>query len=202
MTTTRAVFFFIDDAHFLCGVTAAVADHDGDGKPELLVAAGIGGGPRVAVFDGETLFSTAVGLAPPKMVNDFYAFGGDDAGRLRNGVTVSAADLNADGRQDLIFGAGAGGARRVLGIDGAQFLNGEMVAVVNFFVGNDGTSRAGVHVEVKDVDQDGRPDLVVGRGPQLRIYDGERLSSGNGQEPGVLRDVIVFADGSEGIFVG
>lgn len=198
----HADFFGIEDDSFRGGATTAIADLDGDGIPDLIVAAGEGGGPRVAVFDGETLLSKDVGLAPPKMMNDFFAFGGDDSGRMRNGVTVSAADLNGDGRQDLIFGAGPGGARRILGIDGAQFANGKTTTVVNFFVGNDEVSREGVQVSVKDVNQDGLPDLVVGRGPQLRIYDGDQLSSGNGQEPGVLRDVIVFSDGSEGIFVG
>ena len=113
-----------------------------------------------------------------------------------------AADLNGDGRVELIFGAGLGGARRVLGIDGARFLAGSMVPVVNFFVGNDDASRSGVSVGVKDIDQDDRPDLVVEQGSQIRIYDGEQLASGNGREPAVLRDVIVFPEAITGVFVG
>ncbi len=198
----RADFFGIDDAKFRGGATTAIADLDADGRPELFVAAGQGGGPRVAAFAGKSLFSAAVGLAPPKLMNDFFAFGGADAARMRNGVSVAAADLNGDGRTDLIFGAGPGGARRVLGVDGPQLLAGTTTPLVNFFVADDATSRIGVKVAVRDINQDDRPDLVVQNGSELRFYDGTKLAVPNGQEPGVLRDVTAFPQDIAGIFVG
>ena len=48
-----ADFFGIDDPNFRGGARAAVGDVNGDGVGDLLVAAGFGGGPRVAVFDGQ-----------------------------------------------------------------------------------------------------------------------------------------------------
>ncbi len=198
----RADFFGIDDDRFRGGASTALADLNADGRPELLVAAGVGGGPRVAVFDGASLLAPLLDPAPPRLRNDFFAFGGDDAARLRNGVNIEAADLNGDGRVDLIFGAGAGGARRVLAIDGARYLDGETAALVNFYVDNDDARRSGVRVAVKDIDQDGRADLVVEHDSQLRIYDGARIVAAPGAEPAILQDLVLFADGVEGVFVG
>src|SRR5205085_1770506 len=53
--TTVADFFGIDDPNFRGGARAAVGDLNGDGKAELVVAAGFGGGPRVSVYDGAAL---------------------------------------------------------------------------------------------------------------------------------------------------
>ena len=78
------------------------------------MAAGFGGGPRVAIFDGA---SVAAG-APRKLVDDFFAF----EPSLRNGVYVAVGDLNGDGRGDLVFGAGPGGGPRVLAVSGAAAL--------------------------------------------------------------------------------
>src|SRR6185369_14277125 len=47
-----ANFFGIDDPNFRGGARATVADLNGDGVPDLIVAAGFGGGPRIAFFDG------------------------------------------------------------------------------------------------------------------------------------------------------
>ncbi|MBN9522998.1 hypothetical protein J0H58_31545, partial [bacterium] len=48
----RQNFFGIDDPGFRGGARASTADVNGDGVAELIVAAGLGGGPRVSVFDG------------------------------------------------------------------------------------------------------------------------------------------------------
>ena len=58
------------------GARAALGDVTGDGTPDLAVAAGFLGGPRVALFNGTTVTTAAV---PTQVVGDFFAFPGPDA---------------------------------------------------------------------------------------------------------------------------
>ena len=60
----------------------------GDGVPDLIVGAGPGGGPHVKVFDGRT----------GAVVASYYAYAPDFAG----GVSVAAADLDGDGRAEVL----------------------------------------------------------------------------------------------------
>ncbi|HEX4608155.1 MAG TPA: hypothetical protein VH092_08110, partial [Urbifossiella sp.] len=99
--------FFAFEPDFTGGVTLAAADVTGDGRADLVVGAGAGGGPRVKVFD------LATGQPVPGPLGDFFAF---DPG-TRSGVTVGtdakAADVNRDGVPDLVVGTGPGVAPRV-----------------------------------------------------------------------------------------
>src|SRR6185436_2176921 len=47
--------FFAYEPSFRGGATVAVGDANGDGKNELILAAGNGGGPRIRVLDPRTL---------------------------------------------------------------------------------------------------------------------------------------------------
>jgi hypothetical protein len=132
-------FLAIDDPNFRGGVRIALGDVNGDGTPDLIAGAGFDGGPRVAVYDGAAL---AQGKQV-KLVNDFYAF----ESTLRNGVFPSVGDLNGDGCGDMIFGAGPGGAPRILALDGAAAMAGSQVTLASFFAGS-AASRLGVQVGV------------------------------------------------------
>jgi hypothetical protein len=154
--TQIADFYGIDDPNFRGGARAAVGDVNGDGRGDLLVAAGFGGGPRLAIFDGGKLGPTG----GPKIVGDFYVF----EQTLRNGVFVTAGDLNGDGYADVIAGGGPGGGPRVFALSGKDLTQtGTQTQVANFIAG-DPTSRGGVRVAVKDLDGDGQADLVIGAG--------------------------------------
>ncbi|MDB5310122.1 MAG: Flagellar hook-length control protein FliK [Gemmataceae bacterium] len=202
--TTRANFFGIDDPKFRGGARAAVGDVNGDGTPDLVVAAGFGGGPRVAIFDGKTLF----GGTPTRLVNDFFAFPGADATTLRNGVFVAAGDVNGDGKADLIFGGGPGGAPRVFILSGAQVAAGDTAAaeaspLANFFYG-DPTTRGGVRVAAKPTGT-GKADVVVGSGEGLpskvRVYDANTLNPPGA--PTGFQDLDPFGTAiAGGVFVG
>lgn len=131
-----ANFYGIGDPGFRGGASVAVADFNGDGTPDLAVAAGPGGGPRVAVYDGRGLIAPpgslprpddtlpAVVTDPPKLTPDFFAFpDGPTVAADRGGLSLAAADVDGDGRADLIA-AGAGGLTRVRVISGKDLAAG------------------------------------------------------------------------------
>jgi uncharacterized delta-60 repeat protein len=204
--TQRASFFGIDDPAFRGGARVALGDVNHDGTPDLAVAAGFLGGPRVALFDGKTLFGT-----PTRLVNDFFAFPGSDAVNLRNGVFVSIGDVNGDGNADLIFGGGPGGAPRVFVLSGSLVSAGDVAGaqaspVANFFVAGNSADRGGVRVAVTNADGDTKADLAVGSGEgspgHVRVYLGKDFTTS--AEPGTVQDLSVFGGAAlpGGVFVG
>ncbi len=187
-------FFGIDDVNFRGGARSAIADMTGDGVADLIVVAGFGGGPRVAGFDGKSLSGT-----PLKIFGDFFAF--EQA--LRNGIFVTAGDINGDGFADLIAGGGPGGGPRVLAFDGKSLLTNQYVNLANFF-GGDVDSRGGIRVAVKNLDGDTKADLVVGSGAgagsRLTGYLGANI--GPSGTPTTQFDFDALAGFSGGVFVG
>lgn len=141
---------------FRGGVRVATGDVTGDGVPDIITGAGPGGGPHVKVFDGVT-------LAP---VYSFFAFGASFTG----GVYVAAGDVDADGRADIVVGAGSGGGPHV------KVFSGATGAEIRSFFAYSATFTGGVTVAVGDVDHDGKADIVTGAGPgggpHVRVISG------------------------------
>ena len=200
--TQLADFFGIDDPAFRGGARSAVGDLTGDGAGDLVVAAGFGGGPRVAVFDGRLVAAGNTGVKP---VPDFFVF--EDT--LRNGAFVAAGDLDGDGRADLIAGGGPGGGPRVRAFSGADVLArpgtpaDSLVSLANFFAG-DPANRAGVRVAVKDLDGDARADLVAGAGTgagsRVTAYAGRAVVGSDTPDSLFAFDAVPGFGG--GVFVG
>ncbi|QEL18583.1 beta strand repeat-containing protein [Limnoglobus roseus] len=159
---TLTDFFGIDDPNFRGGARVAVADMNGDGWVDLLVGAGFGGGPRVAGYSGKTIVGNAT---PDRLFGDFFAY----ELTLRNGVFLTAGDINGDGLADLIVGGGPGGGPRVRIFSGAVLTGPsatnlpDSAQIANFFAG-DTSNRGGVRLAVKDLDNDNFADLVTGTG--------------------------------------
>ncbi len=205
--TTRANFLGIDDASFRGGARAALGDVDNDGTPDVVVAAGFGGGPRAAIFGGTTVLAGN----PTRIVADFFAFPGADAVNLRNGAFVAAGDVTGDGFADLVFGGGPGGAPRVFILSGALISAGNVAGaqanpVANFFVANDLNDRGGARVAVTNSDGDAKADVAVGSGAgqpaRVRLYLGKNFTTGG--EPATFQDLTPLGNVvlTDGVFVG
>jgi hypothetical protein len=193
-----------DDPNFRGGVRAGIADVNADGIGDIIVAAGFGGGPRVAVFNGATV---GTGSAPAKLFNDFFAFAPD----LRDGTFVSGGDINADGYADIITAAGPGGAPRVQVVSGYMALvaggvdlmgNSQNLVLANFFAGNP-DNRQGARVAAKNLDGDLFADIVTGDGQSVggrtNTYLGSTLVTGV-TTPNTTFEA--FPGFSGGVFVG
>ncbi|MBI3928016.1 MAG: FG-GAP repeat protein [Armatimonadetes bacterium] len=148
--------FFAFNPEFQGGVRVAVGDVDRDTVPDVVTAAGAGGGPHVKVFSG----------ADGSEIRSFFAYAPGFAG----GVFVAAGDVNGDGAADIVTGAGAGGAPHVKvfsGINGAE---------LSSFFPYDPTFAGGVRVAAGDVDGDGRADIITGAGPggtpHVKVFSG------------------------------
>ncbi|OWK40610.1 beta strand repeat-containing protein [Fimbriiglobus ruber] len=200
---TIANFFGIADPNFRGGARTAVGDVNDDGVPDLIVAAGTGGGPRVTVFNGKTIENSS-----PTVMADFFAFP-DDAATLRNGVYVAAGDVNGDGHADLIFGGGPGGAPRVLILSGLLVAQGNLqgaqdAPIDNFFAGSS-LDRGGIRVAAVNADGDDLADLMVGSGQgdmaNVVGYLGTSLVTGT---PTVTSFLNAFGGAtlSDGVYVG
>jgi hypothetical protein len=170
--------FFAYDAGFSGGVRVAVGDVNGDGQPDIVTGAGPGAGPHVKVFDGATGDALA----------SFFAY---DAG-FGGGVFVAAGDVDADGRADIVTGAGAGGGPHVKVFSGAT---GD--ALASFFA-YAATFDGGISVGAADVDGDGRADIVTGAGPGA----GPHVKVFSGSTGAELSSFFAYAaDFSGGVFV-
>ncbi len=159
--------FFAYDAHFTGGVRVAVGDVNGDGFPDVICAAGPGGGPNISVFDGRT----GLPLAGP--LGSFFAFDP----RFTGGLYVAAGDVNGDGFADIVCGADAGGGPNVTvfsGKDGTRLLS---------FFPFDVHFAGGVRVAAGDVNGDGNADIIAaagpGGGPQVRVFTGDATPLGS-----------------------
>ncbi|OWK47468.1 beta strand repeat-containing protein [Fimbriiglobus ruber] len=199
-------FFGINDPSFRGGARAAVGDVNGDGTPDLIVSAGDGGGPRVAVYNGATVPSGT----PIELMPDFFAF----ENSLRNGVYVTSGDVTGGGYTDLVFGAGPGGGPRVRVVNpqvllsaagNFQSLDDAAVAgagVADFFAG-DPSGRDGVPVAVKDLDGTDQAGLVTGAGSGSTVtgYTGAAMLA-NPSSPTADFTLDALPGFTGGVFVG
>jgi len=213
-------FFGIADDNFRGGARAAAGDIDGDGFADVLIAAGFGGGPRVAIFNGKSILSriTDIGTLGGKpdqsfrLRPDFFVF--EDT--LRNGAFATIGDLDGDGQGDLIVGGGPGGGPRVRAVSGKALLGlGSLTSLDlvpttglqlnNFFAGSADT-RGGVRLTTRDLDGDNLADLVAASGDNqassILVFRGSKLL--NNATPVADQTIDPYASQvlTNGVFVG
>ncbi len=131
-------------------------DFNGDGIGDMVVGAGQGGGPVVAIIDSQT----------GRVITKFFAF--DPA--FRGGVELACLDFNLDGVMDILVGAGPGGGPHV------KIFNGKDLSLLFSFFAYANDFTGGVSLCALDVNDDGIRDLVTGAGaggaPHVKVWDG------------------------------
>ncbi len=136
------------------GVHVSTGDVSGDGVDDVIVGAGIGGGPRVRIFDGVT----------GNQIADFFAYDSS----VRTGVFVATGDLKGIGISDVITGPGVGGGPHV------KVFTGRTGQEQYGFFAFESTFRGGVTVGAGDLDGDGRAEIVAGTGagssPRVSLF--------------------------------
>jgi hypothetical protein len=180
---------FVYSPAFRGGVSVAAGDLYGGGFDAMITGAGPGGGPHVEVWS----FNPTIGAnAAPAFngqigfVDGFFAYDPSFTG----GVFVASGDVNGDGYDDIVTGAGQGGGPNVKSFDGSQIFKyvfqplnqtapggGQFVSQtillqgpgivdgntpLSSFFAYDVSDTTGVHVALVDLNGDGRKDYVTG----------------------------------------
>jgi RHS repeat-associated protein len=138
---------------FLGGVSVAAGDINADGFQDIVTGPGIGGGPHVRVFSGETGQSIA----------DFFAY---DIS-MTSGLNVAVGDVTGDKRPDIITAPGVGGGPLIRVFDGSS------LALVEEFFAFDSSFRGGCSVAVGDIDGNGTSEIITGmlsNGSEVRVF--------------------------------
>jgi hypothetical protein len=125
-------------------VSIAAGNLIGDGRAEIVAAAPTYSGAEVKVFDPATGNADTV----------LYPYGGGSVSAL----SVAVADVNGDGKRDIVLSAEtpSGTAVKVVDMDGVQ-LDGFYVL--------DPSVVPGASIAAGDLDGDGKAEIVVGGGP-------------------------------------
>lgn len=149
--------FLAYDGAFKGGANVAMADVDGNGRDEIIVGAGPGGGPQVRVFRQDGKF-TGWQIFP------FHP-------NFRGGVDVAAGDIDGDGKAEIIVSQASAGQAwvKVYNYDKNFTILSNFLAYAPEFEG-------GAHVASGDIDGDGQDEIVTGAGlgggPHVRAFEG------------------------------
>ena len=188
---------FVFEAGFRGGVRVATGDINGDTVPDLIVGAGLGGGPRVTVFSGVGLTAGAL-----TTLADVFVY----EPTVRNGAYVGAGDANFDGLADIITGAGPEGAPRVRVFDANLLLApvaGNPGTIADFFAFPPTDNRDGVRVALAVAN--GQAIAVTGigtGGPQVKTFNLGTLAGPVAGSPLTSQFLFDETVGFDGAWVG
>ncbi|MDD2807029.1 MAG: S8 family serine peptidase [Patescibacteria group bacterium] len=155
LKTDGTVFksFFAYSPYFTGPINIAAGDVNGDGIEDVVTAAGIGGGPHIRIFN-----------INGQLISQFFAYNVSS----RGGAYLAVGDVNGDGIDEIVTGAGRGLAPEVKVFDYKGRLLSHFMAYAPNFHG-------GVRIALGDVNKDGKAELVTGvgpgGGPHVRIFD-------------------------------
>ncbi len=177
---------------FTGGIDVASGDIDGDGTPDVIVAAQKGGSSNIRVFSGydgqplaDPLGSFLAFPGPSSDVTADRANPTSDYYRLafQGMLNIASGDVNGDGHADIIVAVGANGPPHVQafsGVDGSVLMStlvypGAVTDPSDPLYFSE-AFQGGVNVAAGDVNADGYADIVVapaaGMSPTVKVFDG------------------------------
>jgi hypothetical protein len=165
--------FMAYDQSFTGGVHVAVGNVDGVPGDEIVTGAGPGGGPHVKVFH----VNNDLSIGQP-VGGGFFAYGPSFTG----GVFVATGDVDGDGTDEIITGAGPGGGPHVrawkLAADKTSFT--EVFGVMAYDPAFAGGVAVGAGNVVPEASEAAQLDEIVtvpssGGGSHTRIFGGSTL---------------------------
>ena len=149
--------FYALDGKFQGGAYLACGDIDGNGTKEIVVTAGKGGGAQVMVYD-----------ATGKPMANFFAY---DKKTFRGGIKVTTADIDADGKDEIVTGPEYGAPH----IQIFKIKTNYIQQLSPGFYAFSSSYRGGISVAGVDIDGDGKKEILVGVGdnatPLVKAYN-------------------------------
>lgn len=141
---------------FKGGVRLAVGDFSGDGVADIIVAPGTSGGPHIKIFNGEG-----------RLLRQFFA----DDSKSRGGLNIAIGDVDNNGVNELIVGAGLNRPPFVKIYNNQAKLQGSFLAYPTSY-------KNGVNVVVAGLygRKDGHKQSIITApvsdfSPQVKIFD-------------------------------
>ena len=170
----------------------ALGDVNADGFEDVAVA----NGNTVAIWDGKSI---AAGT-PRKLAADVIVYDS----RFNGAASIAFADIDGDGKADLVAGAGANNTPLARVYSGSSILANQPKLISQFLAG-DANYRTGVRLASADMNNDGRDDIIampIGPGSgTLKVYNGKSVATGTGS-PSVLRTMWNSNWAANGAYVG
>jgi hypothetical protein len=178
--------------NFAGDVRTATADVTGDGIDDYIGGSGPGMA-EVAIIDGAT----------NQVITRFSPY----EPTFRLGVFVVAADLNGDGKADVVVTPDLGGGPVVAVYDGSKLAEGlangqafgQPAQLVRYYgIEGDPNFRGGARPALGDVNGDGTPDLMVSAGflggPRIALFNGVDVATGDDTPRHLIPDFYAFEE--------
>jgi hypothetical protein len=169
-----ASFLAAGATNFKGRTTVALGDLNADGKADLVMTAWYSNGTRVYGYNATTL---APASSPTRLFSAF-ALGGS----LGAGANAAVGDLNGDGYGDLILGSSDGSSPEVRVFSGKPLATSNTRSRMADFAPAGATSAIGVRVAARDLNGDGKADLLASSAELVSGYGGTTLPS-SGKPP-------------------